>query len=407
MSTEYDCIVIGAGPAGCTFALMAARKGLSVLLLERHKLPRSKDCGDFISSPAIGVLRSLGVLDELLLAPFTRVNSILFHAPDGEQLTVPLIKFAEDDPVSGVICRRVIFDDVLQQAARSECDLRDWCRVTEILQEDGRAFGVRADYGGGRMLTATARLLVGADGADSILGRAMGLPRYTDFRNLAVQAYYRQVLGTQGCIEAHFPESVLPGYLWLHPTESGQTNVGLSIPIAAVKDRKLKPKHLLGEALQSPQLRDRFEFAELDDPPRVSELPVANTLREVHGEGFVLLGDAAGLVHPCNAIGIANSMRSAAVAAGVAEEVLVGENALATADALGKYPYRLWKELGPHIDLAGRLLGLRTPQAIGSLLRSARRRPKNAAWISAVLLGSAVPSEDMDSFLSYLNFFSR
>jgi hypothetical protein len=57
--------------------------------------------------------------------------------------------------------------------------------------------------------------------------------------------------------------------------------------------------------------------------------------------------------------------------------------------------------------MGGRLLGLRTPKAIGSLIRSAARRPHNAGWISGVLLGSALPSEDLESFLGYINFFAK
>ncbi|MBV1764803.1 MAG: hypothetical protein KUA34_07230, partial [Pseudodesulfovibrio sp.] len=59
------------------------------------------------------------------------------------------------------------------------------------------------------------------------------------------------------------------------------------------------------------------------------------------------------------------------------------------------------------LEMGGRLLGLRTPKAIGSLIRSASRRPHNAGWISGVLLGSALPSTDLDDFLSYINFFSK
>lgn len=409
MSTEwdYDMIVVGAGPAGCVCALAAARLGFSVLVVDKAKLPRDKACGDFISSRAVGVLRRMGLLERLLEAPHTRVASIMFHAPDGQTLKVPLIKFNEDDPVTGVICRRVIFDDILQQAVRECCEVRDWCRVLELLTEHGRAMGVRADYGGGRELVATARVVIGADGAESVVARAMRMPRYREYRSLAAATYYRQVLGTQGCLEVYFPENILPGYLWIHPTESGFTNVGMSVPLAAARRLNMQPKKALAAALASPELRETFAFAEMVEPLKVSPLPVANVLREIHGEGFMLVGDAAGLVHPCSAVGVSNAMYSGALAVEVLGELLLQEGKDATADHLARYPYRLWKELGPSVDLAGRLMGLRTPKAVGSLLRSASRRPDNAAWISSILLGSALPSDDMDDFLSYLNFFTR
>lgn len=405
MSQDYDIIVVGAGPGGSATALHAARRGLSVLLLDKKKFPREKSCGDALSSSSLACLEELGVLSELLDETYVRVDQITYVSPDGESATVPLLKMDPSLPVTGMICRRVILDDLLLTAARREAEVMDWRRVKDILVENGRAVGVRAELGGGRDCVFTGKAVVGADGALSRVARTMGVRAYPEYRAVAARAYYRLVLGTMGCLEVHFPREILPGFLWIYPTERGLTNVGLSLPLASFGKNSPRPKELLEGAIRSPLLRERFAYAERMGGIDVSVQPLGNTLRQIHGEGFLLVGDAAGLIHPCSSEGISAALISGKIAAEVlAEAVAAGD---CGRKGLAAYPTRLWKRLGPSLRMADRLLALRTPKAIGSLIRSARRRPHNAGWISGVLVGSALPSEELDSFLGYLDFLGR
>ncbi|MFZ5811260.1 MAG: NAD(P)/FAD-dependent oxidoreductase [Thermodesulfobacteriota bacterium] len=405
MSRDYDVIVVGAGPAGASAALHAARLGLRVLVLDKKKFPREKTCGDALSSTSLTCLEELGLLSGLLDETYVRVNRIAYVAPDGESVTVPLLKIDPALPVTGMICRRIILDDHLLRAAREVAEVMDWCRVTGLLTENGQAVGVRAELGGRRRYTFTAKAVVGADGARSIVARNMGVRAYPEYRALAVTAYYRLVTGTMGSLEAHFPREILPGFLWIHPTERGLTNVGLSFPRWRFSRTGPKPRELLERCLRSPFLRERFAFAERFGDIRVSLLPLGNTLRQVHGQGFLLVGDAAGLIHPCSCEGVSTALVSGKVAAETLAEACAAGDCGRT--ALSAYPARLWKRLGPSFRLADRLLALRTPRAMGSLIRSARRRPHNAGWISGVLMGSALPSEELDTFLGYLDFLGR
>ena len=403
---DYDVIVVGAGPAGTCTAIHAARSGLQVLLLDQRTLPREKACGDGLSSMALAELNRIGALERLLEIPHTPVQKIAYHAPDGRSVTVPILKMDESLPATGIICRRILLDNLLaEMAVEAGVEVVDWCRVRSLMVRDGQACGVRAERGGGREMAWTARVVVGADGSESVVARQMDMPRYREFRALAVRGYFRQVLGIRGNIEIHFPEESLPGYVWFHPTETSVTNVGLALPMDVVKQGNIKPKQVLRRALESPGLAERFAFAEQMGELEAGVLPVGNPMREVHGNGFVLVGDAAGLVNPCSSEGITNALISARIAGPViADACLSGSCDEA---ALRQYPYQLWKEIGPSIEMGGRLLGLRTPKAIGSLIRSAARRPHNAGWISGVLLGSALPSEDLESFLGYINFFAK
>ncbi|ADU63556.1 MAG: geranylgeranyl reductase family protein [Pseudodesulfovibrio sp.] len=404
--SDYDVIVVGAGPAGTCTAIHAARQGLHVLLLDQKKFPREKTCGDALSSLAIAELNSLGLLPRLLEIPHTPVQKITYHGADTSSVTVPILKIDDTASEAGIICRRILLDALLMEiAAEEEVEVVDWCRITEVLVKGGQAYGVKGERGGGRGVSWTAKVVVGADGSDSLVARQMNMPRYPEYRALAVRGYFRQVLGIRGNIEVHFPEEVLPGYVWFHPTETSQTNVGLTIPMDVVKDTNIKPKQALKRALASPELKERFAFAEQMGEIEAGVLPVGNPIREIHGNGFILVGDAAGLVNPCSSDGTTNAIISARIAGEVLAKTCKGESW--DEAALREYPYYLWKEIGPSLEMGGRLLGLRTPKAIGSLIRSASRRPHNAGWISGVLLGSALPSTDLDDFLSYINFFSK
>lgn len=403
---DYDVIVVGSGPAGACTAIHAARQGVSVLLLDQKAFPREKLCGDSLSSLALAEFSAMGLLPRMLEIPHAQVQKIRYHSPDGSFVTVPILKVDKTVPEAGVICRRILLDAFLLEAAAEEgVEVLEWCRITDVLTTNGQACGVKGELGGGREVSWTAKVVVGADGSDSLVARKMKMPRYRDYRALAVRGYYRQVLGIRGNIEIHFPEEVLPGYVWFHPTETSQTNVGLTIPMDVVRKGNIKPKQVLKRALESPELKDRFAFADRMGEIEAGVLPVGNPMREIHGNGFLLVGDAAGLVNPCSSDGTTNSIISARIAGQVLARACKGD----TWDeaALREYPYLLWKEIGPSLEMGGRLLGLRTPKAIGSLIRSASRRPHNAGWISGVLLGSALPSEDLDDFLAYINFFAK
>ncbi|MBI5519573.1 MAG: geranylgeranyl reductase family protein [Desulfovibrio sp.] len=404
---DFDLIIIGAGPAGSATALHAGRNGLRVLLIDARTFPRDKVCSDALSAAVIAHVRELGLEDRLLDLDHVPVSQIGFHAPDGSSVTVPVLKIDSASRAASMICHRVLFDEMLFLAAKEleNVTVRHWCRAVDVLTEGGRACGIVVDSGAGRMETLTATLLIGADGANSFLSRRMGLPRYSEYRVIAAQAYYSQVIGLRSHIEIHFPEAVLPGYVWVHPTRSSLANVGLALPLRACLDKRLHVKRALEEALEAPSLKERFAFAQRYGGTKVRLLPVGNPLREVHGEGFLLVGDAAGLATPCSIEGVANALISAHIAAEVAAEACrTGE---AGADALLSYPGRLWRALGPGLELSGRLLSLRTPKSIGSLIRSAARRPHNAGWLSGVLIGSALPSEELNDLFSYLNFFRR
>src|SRR3954452_13866214 len=110
-SPPRDATVIGAGPAGSAAALLLARQGWDVTLIEQHRFPRDKDCGECLSALGIDVLRRAGLVDRIALLEPVVLRRTVLHAPDGARVELPLPR-----PMWGV-SRRAL-DSALLDGAR-------------------------------------------------------------------------------------------------------------------------------------------------------------------------------------------------------------------------------------------------------------------------------------------------
>lgn len=353
MTFQYDMIIVGAGPGGASTALYAERLGLKVLLVDKAVFPRDKICGDAISGKSIIYLRELGLIEALDNSPQAFVDSILFSSPNNTAAKIDLIPTSYNVS-QGYVCRREVFDDILFRAAKEQVETREGFLVKDLLKDGDQVIGVRGQDADGNMNDYTARVVVGADGFSSIVARKLGLYKLLpDHHMVATRAYYRGVKGLTNAIELHYVKSVLPGYFWIFPLENGMANVGLGMVHSALKKKgiQLKKAHL--EAVASEEFRDRFKDAELIGDIVGSNLPAGSARRPVHGDGFALIGDAAGLIDPFTGEGIGNAMCSAKIVAETVAELK--PHGTFDAKALALYRTRLWKELGGELNLSYRL----------------------------------------------------
>ena len=134
-----------------------------------------------------------------------------------------------------------------------------------------------------------------------------------DMKNtsVAIRCYYEGVKGLPDQIELHYVKEALPGYFWLFPAGNGLANIGIGLSKSDAKKEKRTLRQILEDVTQSEYFKDRFLNAKALEKPIGWNLPLGRIKRKNYGNGFMLLGDAAGLIDPFTGEGIGNAMVSA------------------------------------------------------------------------------------------------
>jgi geranylgeranyl reductase family protein len=310
MSPLDDVIVVGGGPAGCVAAIVLARAGLRVRLLERATFPREKLCGDTLNPGALLLLARLGLQPAEDGLP---IRGMLVTGPGAVR-----VEGWYPAGVNGRAIRRSHLDHrLLQSAAASGVSVAERTRVEHALTDaDGRVSGVAVENGHGSR-EIRGRLVIAADGRSSRLARALGLSRYAAApRRWAVGGYFSNVTGISDYGEMH----VRPGrYIGVAPLPDGLTNVCV---VTADRFALRDPASLIATAVAAePDLADRFTGARLETPP-VCLGPLAVECPVPGMAGLLLAGDAAGFVDPMTGDGLRLAMRGAELAASVGLDAL-------------------------------------------------------------------------------------
>ena len=306
MKTEFDVIICGAGPAGCTAALALGSSGLKVALIEKERFPREKVCGDAVPAYVPKVLRTINpeyVKAFEGLAEKNKVNTCRIVSPGKKSLD---LKY----PEYGYICRRIIFDAFLFDLAGQLPNITIF-RETAVrdVSENTKEIIVRTD----KNQDLRTRLVIGCDGASSIIRRVLsGREANFNYCSSAVRAYFKNVTDTPSeTFELHYLKELLPGYFWIFPLYDNQYNVGLGMPSASVTGAKINlRKELLRVIEKVPYINKRFLKAELISEIRGGLLPLWLHNTPVSGNRFMLCGDAASLINPATGGGIGQAMQS-------------------------------------------------------------------------------------------------
>ncbi|HYK83240.1 MAG TPA: FAD-dependent oxidoreductase [Gemmatimonadales bacterium] len=308
MSERWDAVVVGAGPAGAATALLLARAGAAVLVLDRARFPRHKPCSEYLSPAATAILERLGegVLAAVEGASHAKVYGMKVVAPGGATMCG---RFG--GRYSFTLPRSTLDTILVRAAERAGAVVREATTVDDLVWEGDAVAGVTARARDGARVTWRAQVVVGADGLRSVVARRLGFERASAPRRLAFTAHVADVAGIDGVGELHVSDR---GYVGLGPVGGGVTTVALVVPLRAVRGRGRAFRHgFFAELERFPGLAGRF------DPRRlVREVlttgPFARWSRSPVAAGALLVGDAADFFDPFTGQGIYAALRGAELA---------------------------------------------------------------------------------------------
>jgi flavin-dependent dehydrogenase len=339
---HHDVVVVGARVAGAATAMLLARRGLDVAVVDRAAFPSDTLSTHAIARGGVVQLARWGLLDAVIASGAPKIRRVQFHLPGGviDERTIK-----ERHGLDHLVApRRHILDALLQEAAvAAGAQLHTGVTVRGVVTGDGgRVTGVTVTDAAGAVRTIGAGLVVGADGVHSRIARAVGAP-VIDERPSDGAGQYTYVTGFDpDAFEFHVSDGLFAG---VFPTHGGEANVWVCSPadvsvLSGHSDQRVA-KFLDLLATASASLADRVRGADITAPVRgAARYP--NHVRQAFGPGWALVGDAGYHRDPVTGHGITDAFRDAELLA-------------AHVDDLAVYAEERDRALAPIFDLTCRL----------------------------------------------------
>jgi flavin-dependent dehydrogenase len=332
---RHDVVVVGGRVAGSATAMLLARLGHDVVVVDQGSFPSDTISTHSIARSGVVQLRRWGLLDEVLDSGAPAIREVTFNA-GGESVSRQIKDKAGVDLVMAP--RRYVLDSLLGAAAeRAGADLRYGVSVSAVQRDQrGRAVGVIGRDRTGAPIRINARYVVGADGQRSRVARSVeaAVSEVGGADGAAQYAYYSGIPWTG--IELFVAARAFAG---VFPTHDGEACIWVCTPstdAAEVRRRTVSRVDAFNELLgrSAPQLFERLRQARRTSPVR-GMLRQPNQLRQAYGPGWALVGDAGYHHDAVTACGISDAFRDAELLAVALDQALCGDAEETT--ALGRY----------------------------------------------------------------------
>jgi 2-polyprenyl-6-methoxyphenol hydroxylase-like FAD-dependent oxidoreductase len=314
--TATTCAIAGCGPAGAVLGFLLARAGIDVVVLEKHGDFLRDFRGDTIHPSTLELLDELGLADEFLKLPHSKVSSVRLQTTAGQALSVSLERLPSKFRFIAFMPQWDFLEFVTQHASRLPAfTLLRNAEVIDLTEEkDGRVSGVRyRDASGEHDLSAT--LTIGADGRSAVTREAAKLPRLET--SPPIDVFWFRLPRRPDEFEAVFGR-VGPGLLLVMLDRNDYWQV--AFVIAKGKGDEIRARGL--DAFRNdivrvaPELADRVDHIRSWDEVKLLTVRV-DRLTKWHRPGYLAIGDAAHAMSPVGGVGINVAIHDAVAAANV------------------------------------------------------------------------------------------
>jgi flavin-dependent dehydrogenase len=329
---SYDAIVIGARCAGSPTAMLLARQGHRVLVVDKASFPSDTMSTHLVHPPGIAALERWGLLERLVETGCPPVERYLFDFG-------PVSVAGSPQPIDGVSRaygpRRTVLDKLLvDAAAEAGAEIRESFIVEEILTENGAVTGIRGHSAGGGSVTESAKVVIGADGKHSLLAKAVKPESYNERPSQMAMYYaYWSDLPVEG-FETRIRAENRRGWAAL-PTHDGLTCVPFGWPVEEFAANKGDIDGNFLKAMDlDPEFAERVRSATRESK-FIGSADLPGYFRKPFGPGWVLVGDAGYHKNPITAMGINDAFRDAELVAVGLDDAFGGERSFE--EAMGAY----------------------------------------------------------------------
>jgi 2-polyprenyl-6-methoxyphenol hydroxylase-like FAD-dependent oxidoreductase len=329
----HDAIIVGARCAGSAIAMLLARRGYRVLLIDRQTFPSDMTMSThFIHQRGIACLSRWGLRDQILVTESRPVSSFKI---DMGPFTLSGSAPPVDEETSAFAPRRLLLDEILVRAAvNSGANLREGCRVENLLTENGSVAGVKGVTSTGSSFSEKARIVIGADGPSSRVAAEVHATEYNSKPALQGTSWIYWNDLPLDAIELHLREFEA---IYAFPSSAHSTLIGANWTIERFRTARREIETSYFDLLRraAPELAERVKHAKRADE-KMYLGSTRNFFRKACGPGWVLLGDAHYKKDPCTAQGITDAFCDAEVLADVIDRFKRRRRSLAGPPGLRK-----------------------------------------------------------------------
>jgi digeranylgeranylglycerophospholipid reductase len=388
MKSEYDVIVVGAGPSGSIAAREAAKAGLDTLLIEkRQEIGEPVRCAEGV--PRDGLLEFTDIDNKWVCS---KVSKARLFAPDGDIIHLSQLHGSD---TAGYVLDRKIFDRMLaRSAANAGADVVTKTQATSLLKDGPDICGIKGKCRGSDF-EARAKIVIGADGVESLVGRWAGITGPLALKDVGscAQFHLMNVDIESDCCDIYFGNSIAPGgYAWVFPKGVREANVGLGVIGSNIRDKH--PVDYLSAFIE------RMFPESVPIGCIVGATPVCGMPKRLSCAGVMLAGDSARLADPLLGAGIVNAMRSGKIAASVAADAIAKGDV--SDKALKRYDREIWSAIGRGLARNLRVKEIydhMNDHQVNLLLRSFKRMNAERMSLSKIFTVASSPDTDLIKIL--------